>query len=120
MCLGCATNALMNIILLQSAPVAFITVGWKFYLVLIIPGTIGTVIMLLYFPNTKGLPLEEIAAIFGDTDEVAIYQAEIDHNTLAIASHHDERIRADSKAHQTTPEGTDIIDLGCVYQDKHV
>lgn len=119
MCLGCATNALMNIILLQSAPVAFITIGWKFYLVLIIPGTIGTVIMLLYFPDTKGLPLEEIAAIFGDTDEVAIYQAEIDHNTLAISSHH-ERIGVDSKAYQASPKDTDTIDLGGVDQDKHV
>lgn len=29
------------------------------------------------FPNTKGLPLEEVAAIFGDADEVAVYQRDI-------------------------------------------
>lgn len=34
--------------------------------------------MWFFFPNTKGLPLEEVAAIFGDEDEVAIYQRDID------------------------------------------
>ena len=34
--------------------------------------------MWIYFPNTKGMPLEEVAAIFGDADEVAIYQRDID------------------------------------------
>lgn len=34
--------------------------------------------MWFFFPNTKGLPLEEVAAIFGDRDEVAIYQRDID------------------------------------------
>lgn len=34
--------------------------------------------MWIYFPNTKGMPLEEVAAIFGDADEVAVYQRDID------------------------------------------
>lgn len=33
--------------------------------------------MWLYFPDTKGVPLEEIAAIFGDADEVAVYEREL-------------------------------------------
>lgn len=46
---------------------------------------------LFCFPDTRFLPLEEIAAIFGDADEVAIYQAEIevDHQTHGIIDHHD-------------------------------
>lgn len=42
--------------------------------------------MLFFFPDTKGVPLEEIAAIFGDADEVAIYQRDIemDHNAHTI------------------------------------
>lgn len=53
------------------------------------PGTIGGIVMFFFFPDTNGLPLEEIALIFGDADEVAIYQAdiEIDHNTHAIIDH---------------------------------
>ena len=45
MCLGVAMISLMNIIWLQSAPTAFVKIGWKFYLCFIIPGTIGAVIM---------------------------------------------------------------------------
>jgi sugar porter (SP) family MFS transporter len=91
-CLGVSIISLMNIIWLQSAPVAFERVGWRFYLALIIPGTIGTIIMWIYFPDTKGLPLEEVAAIFGDADEVAVYQREIeiDHTTHAIVDHHND------------------------------
>lgn len=37
----------------------------------------------------QGLPLEEVAAIFGDADEVAIYQQDlvIDPNTHTIIDH---------------------------------
>ena len=47
---------------------------------------------LFTFPDTRFLPLEEIAAIFGDADEVAIYQAEIevDHQSHGIIDHHNE------------------------------
>jgi hypothetical protein len=89
MSLGVGTIALMNLVWLQSAPVAFENIGWKFYLVFIIPGTIGAVIMGVWFPDTRGLPLEEVAAIFGDTDEVAIYQRdiEVDFATHTIVDH---------------------------------
>lgn len=46
--------------------------------------SIGAAIMWFVFPNTKGLPLEECAAIFGDANEVAVYQRDIDID----AAHH--------------------------------
>ncbi|KIW18898.1 hypothetical protein PV08_03187 [Exophiala spinifera] len=70
--LGCGTLALMNVMWLQVAPTAFKTIGWKFYLCFIIPGCLCAVGILLYFPDTLGLPLEEIAAIFGDKDEIFV------------------------------------------------
>lgn len=65
-CLGVAMISLMNIVWLQSAPTPFLKVGWKFYLAFIIPGTIGAIVMIICFPDTKGLPLEEVATLFGD------------------------------------------------------
>lgn len=90
-CLGVSMISLMNIIWLQSAPTAFITIGWKFYLCFIIPGSIGAIIMWFYFPNTNGLPLEEVAALFGDADEVAIYQRDltVDSQTHQIVDVHE-------------------------------
>jgi len=77
-CLGVSMISLMNIMWLQAAPTAFDTIGWKFYLCFIIPGSIGAAVLWFVFPNTKGLPLEEVAALFGDADEVAVYQRDIE------------------------------------------
>ncbi|KAF2491009.1 MFS transporter [Lophium mytilinum] len=86
--LGVAMISLTNIVWLQAAPTAFITIGWKFYLVFIIPGTIGGCIIFFFFPDTKGLPLEEVAALFGDEDEIAVYQREIDIHGNEIVDRH--------------------------------
>lgn len=42
------------------------------------------------------MPLEEIAAIFGDVDEVAVYQTEIEIDTAknTIIDHHDDKSNA--------------------------
>lgn len=88
--LGVAMISFTNIIWLQAAPTAFENIGWKFYLVFIIPGTIGGTIMWIWFPDTNGLPLEEIAALFGDEDEVAVYQREINVHGGVITDLHAE------------------------------
>ena len=64
--------------------------------------------------------MEEIAAIFGDADEVAIYQREIeiDHTTHAIVDHHG-GLDSD-KPSETTIEKTEVVDLGGVQNEKHV
>ena len=53
------------------------TIGWKFYLCFIIPGTLSGIAIWFLFPDTKGLALEEVAAIFGDKDELAVYEEEV-------------------------------------------
>jgi len=92
MCLASASVCLANVIYLQAAPVAFKNIGWKFYILFIVLCFIGAVCIWFIWPDTRGLPLEEVAAIFGDADEVAIYQREIeiDHNTNTIINHHSE------------------------------
>ncbi|RFU25689.1 hypothetical protein B7463_g10648, partial [Scytalidium lignicola] len=52
---------------------------------------VATICLMNIFHDTKGLPLEEIATIFGDADEVAIYQREIeiDFATHTIKDHHE-------------------------------
>lgn len=61
----------------QVAPVAFADIGWRYYLVFIIVPLCGVWIVALILPETKGLALEEIGALFGD--EVAL---DISHLTL--------------------------------------
>ncbi|KAK5019479.1 MFS transporter [Cryomyces antarcticus] len=77
-CLAMSMLALVNIVYTQAAPVAFANAGWKYYLLFILLPFFGGIIVWVWYPNTRGLPLEEIAAMFGDQGEVAIYQAEIE------------------------------------------
>jgi hypothetical protein len=55
---------------LVAAPVALNSIGWKFYLVLIVPSLCYIVAIYFLFPETKGLTLEEIGALFGDEANV--------------------------------------------------
>lgn len=70
MVLGIATICGMNIMWLQTAPVAFEEIGWKFYICFFVPGLIAATIIWFYFPDTLGVPLEEVAKLFGDHDEL--------------------------------------------------
>jgi sugar porter (SP) family MFS transporter len=70
MVLGIATICGMNIMWLQTAPIAFQEVGWKFYICFFVPGLIAATIIWFYFPDTLGVPLEEVAKLFGDHDEL--------------------------------------------------
>ncbi|KIX06755.1 uncharacterized protein Z518_04731 [Rhinocladiella mackenziei CBS 650.93] len=59
-----------SLIYTMCAPVAFRNIGWRYYLIFIIIPLFGASIMYFFYPETKGLALEEIAAKFGD--EVAV------------------------------------------------
>ncbi|KIW77784.1 hypothetical protein Z517_07617 [Fonsecaea pedrosoi CBS 271.37] len=88
--LGVSMISLMNVVWLQAAPTAFKTIGWKYYLCFIITGGLGGIVILFYWPDTRGIPLEEIGVLFGDEAEIAVFQADIqlDHDTKQITTHH--------------------------------
>ncbi|KAF2024040.1 MFS general substrate transporter [Setomelanomma holmii] len=60
-----------SIILLQTAPIGFVQVGWKYYLVIIIWSALFIPVIYFYFLETAGLSLEEINQKFGD--DVAVH-----------------------------------------------
>ncbi|KAF2418476.1 MFS general substrate transporter [Tothia fuscella] len=90
-CLSIATIALTDLVYLQATATAFANIGWRFYLVFIIISGVGTVVSYFYLPETKGIPLEEMAKLFGDPDEVMVYAEDIhmDRNTheLVVDAH---------------------------------
>lgn len=60
-----------TIILLQTAPIGIVNVGWKYYLVIICWCIVFIPMVYLYWPETAQLSLEEISARFGD--DVAVH-----------------------------------------------
>ncbi|EHA28454.1 hypothetical protein ASPNIDRAFT_212511 [Aspergillus niger ATCC 1015] len=60
-----------TLILLQTAPMGFDNVGWKYYLVIICWSAFFIPVIYFFFPETARLTLEEIAKNFGE--EVAVH-----------------------------------------------
>lgn len=60
-----------TIILLQTAPIGIVNVGWKYYLLIICWCIVFIPTVYFFFPETARLSLEEIAAKFGD--DVAVH-----------------------------------------------
>ena len=87
-----ASWALINIMWSQVSPVAFRTIGWKFYMVFICCCVGSAIVMYFIFPDTLNKPLEEVAALFGDDDLVAIYS-----NAIFIDHAHHTAVARDEK-----------------------
>lgn len=75
--LSIATISLTDLVYLQVAQLAFETIGWKYWLVFIIVTFLGFFWTYFFVPETKGVPLEEMAAVFGDADDVAVWVRDI-------------------------------------------
>ena len=62
-------------------PIAMVSISWKYYIVYCVTLAIEVVVIFFFFPETRGLSLEEVAKVFGehvlpfDNDEDAQVQA---------------------------------------------
>ncbi|OAL32912.1 hypothetical protein AYO20_07703 [Fonsecaea nubica] len=64
---------LTDLVYLQVTATAFAHIGWRYFLVFIVVSAVGWVWMWFCIPETRGRPLEEMAELFGDKDEVMVY-----------------------------------------------
>ncbi|OAL40054.1 hypothetical protein AYO20_00472 [Fonsecaea nubica] len=110
--------ALTDLVYLQVAATAFTNIGWKFYLVFIIISGLGTFFAYFYLPETKNIPLEEMAKLFGD--EVAVYAEDlhVDHRTHELIvdehGHHDIHKVATEAGVPRSSTGGDVEKQGAV------
>jgi hypothetical protein len=58
-------NAII-IMLVQVTPIAVQAISWKYFMIFIFCDAIFVVVVYFYFPETANVPLEEVAALFGD------------------------------------------------------
>ncbi|OAA59741.1 General substrate transporter [Niveomyces insectorum RCEF 264] len=93
------TLFLSSMVYLEAAPTAFAVIGWRYYLLFICLSALNIAIIWYYFPETKGLSLEEIGEVFGD--DVAVH---ITHLTAAEREQLDRNIDAE----KTTGEANHV------------
>jgi hypothetical protein len=82
---------------LIPAPTAFAQVGWKYYLLFIILTAINIPIIWAFFPETKGLALEEVGEKFGDNVVVRLTNI-----TTEQRDQLDEAIKAEKSTSEST------------------
>ncbi|KIM93335.1 hypothetical protein OIDMADRAFT_35829 [Oidiodendron maius Zn] len=87
-----SSNA-VTVIFSQTAPIALQNITWKFNLVFIGCNLFFLPIVFFFFPETKGLTLEEVNRAFGDKVEMEMFEITDDEAKNAIAfEHRDESI----------------------------
>lgn len=64
-----------TVILLEAAPTAFATIGYRFWIILICLTAIYGLLVFFFLPETKGMTLEDISVLFGDPVELSFEQA---------------------------------------------
>ncbi|RDH27575.1 general substrate transporter [Aspergillus welwitschiae] len=68
--------AAMNVastIYLSVTSTAVASIGWKFFLVFAVITFLGMILIAVFFPETRGLPLEEIEALFGNDQAIVTF-----------------------------------------------
>lgn len=89
------------------------TIGWKFYLVFICITSVALVWAIFEVKETKGLPLEEIAALFGEQDQVKVLAANIhvDHTNHEVVVEEVGDTDNVEKVHAKTIEGKTVVEV---------
>ena len=64
--ISCAGLFVGSLALTEAAATALKTISWKFFLIMMAFTVVDAIIFAVWFPETKGLTLEEMAAKFGD------------------------------------------------------
>ncbi|KAI9172715.1 High-affinity glucose transporter [Paramyrothecium foliicola] len=66
MALATFCNGVASIVMSQITPIAMENINWRYYAVFIASNILAAYVYKFHLPETKGLTLEEIGALFGD------------------------------------------------------
>ncbi|KAI0707119.1 general substrate transporter [Earliella scabrosa] len=83
-------NWAFNVLFSQVSNIAITNISWRYYLVFIVLNAVDFFIITLFFPETKGKTLEQMAEIFGDEVdahdvlESAATRSKLDHDNLKL------------------------------------
>ncbi|KIJ66726.1 hypothetical protein HYDPIDRAFT_108657 [Hydnomerulius pinastri MD-312] len=74
-------NWIFNVLLSETSPIGLADVGYKFYILFVVLNAVDFILIGLFFPETKGKSLEEMAVLFGDeVDARQVLEGQLDHS----------------------------------------
>ncbi|EHY61244.1 hypothetical protein HRR83_008945 [Exophiala dermatitidis] len=76
MALGYASKTITTLWVVQVTPIAISNISWRFFIIFVTCDAIFLVVFYFFFPETANVPLEEVAALFGDNVVVRLEEAE--------------------------------------------
>lgn len=65
-----AANWICNYLVVQITPPAIANIGWRTYIIFAVLNTVWVPVIYFFFPETKGLELEDVDRLFSGDDEV--------------------------------------------------
>ncbi|KAF5609557.1 sugar transporter STL1 [Fusarium pseudoanthophilum] len=69
--LSTAANWIFNYMIVQITPISIDNIGWRTYIIFAVLNSLWVPIIFLFFPETKGLELEDVDHLFGGEDIVS-------------------------------------------------
>lgn len=68
-----ASNWIFNYLIVQVTPIAITNIGWKTYIIFAVLNTAFVPIIYIFFPETKGLELEDMDRLFSGDSSLGLY-----------------------------------------------
>ncbi|KAF4990462.1 hypothetical protein FGRMN_8455 [Fusarium graminum] len=63
-----ASNWIFNYMIVQITPISIDNIGWRTYIIFAVLNALWVPLIFLFFPETKGLELEDVDHLFGGED----------------------------------------------------
>ncbi|KAK0372552.1 hypothetical protein CLIM01_10079 [Colletotrichum limetticola] len=80
-----ATNWIFNYMVVQVTPISISSIGWRTYIIFAVLNAAWVPVIYLFFPETKGLELEDVDRLFaGDDFENTIHDRDSKHEVWDI------------------------------------
>ncbi|PNP80640.1 hypothetical protein FNYG_06239 [Fusarium nygamai] len=77
-----AANWIFNYMIVQITPISIDNIGWRTYIIFAVLNSLWVPIIFLFFPETKGLELEDVDHLFGGEDIIS----QVDEKTNAAVA----------------------------------
>ncbi|CEF75734.1 unnamed protein product [Fusarium graminearum] len=81
-----ASNWIFNYMIVQITPVSISNIGWRTYIIFAVLNAFFVPVIFLFFPETKGLELEDVDQLFGGEDIAKVLDNKGDGTVVTVES----------------------------------